>query len=269
MTALHFARTAAYMQGKKVLYIVIEMPKEQLYSRIDAAMTNIETRKFKFGKLTEAELSQWESQLTGIFEAVPEGRLYVHHVPGNCTLERLRQELDYIRVYEQEKVELMIVDDIDMMSSGGRNELEGQIENARGLKSIALEYQLPVWFITQLKTDSYNKDYLDVTDLGWAKEKAKIADQSLAIVKRTPENDAAYYYLQLLKYREGEQQGKRWEIYPLLEKAIMFSGDHATEIVSDKDMISNTKVESNKKLKSVSLPGDDLDDEGLVGGAYD
>lgn len=223
MMALHFARTAAYAEGKKVLYIVIEMPKEQLYNRIDASLTGIETKHFKFGTISDYQIDEWRSKLTGIFKRQPEGKLYVHHISGNCTIERIRQEIEYIRIYEKEEIDMLIIDDIDMMPTV-RNTVEGQVENARRLKGIAIEKFIPVWFITQLRTDAYHKEYLEIEDVGWGKGKVHVSDLALALIKLTKLGEDPSYSAQLLKYREGEMASTKWILHPMLEKAMIFGG---------------------------------------------
>ncbi|HRT03228.1 MAG TPA: DnaB-like helicase C-terminal domain-containing protein [Candidatus Diapherotrites archaeon] len=220
--ALYFARTS-YFNGLKVLYITEEMPKLQVCMRFDSSISGIEYRKFKYGEILPSEQDRWELRFkTDLDELYKMGaRFYVSHIPVGCTLEVIRSEIEHIRISKGEKIDLLIVDDLDMMSFNKRlSEEQGQAENARGLKGIAGEYNIPIWFTTQLATVSYEKDRLATQDVGWSKRKVHVADEVIGLLRTDTDKETNRVSLQLVKYRDG-MMNKLIQLTPDLSRSLI------------------------------------------------
>jgi|GEM_PF-4549199 len=221
MLALHFARNA-FCNGKKVLYIIEEMPLKQIFIRIDAAFAGIEYFKFKSGNILPFEKNKWEVRINELSELSKDGaRLYVVHIPIGCTIEAIKREIEYIRLCRKEKIDLLIVDDLDMMEYPKQlSEEQGQARNARGLKGIAGEYNIPVWFTTQLATDAYKKEFLESHDVGWSRRKIHVADFVIGLIQTETDKEAGTLTLQVVKFRDGEIN-KKIQLTPDLSKCLI------------------------------------------------
>jgi len=231
MLVLHFARNA-FWNGKKVLYIVEEMPLRQVFMRIDAAFSGIEYFKFKSGTILPFEKEKWEMRIKELENLYQVGsRLYVVHMPVGCTVEAIKREIEYIRICKKETIDLLIVDDLDMMEYPKQlSEEQGQARNARGLKGIAGEYNIPVWFTTQITTKAYKKEMLDSEDVGWSRRKIHVADFVIGLVQtevsdineeidRTSDLNKILS-LQIIKFRDGEIN-KTIQLSPDLSKCLI------------------------------------------------
>jgi len=221
MLALHFARNA-FCNGKKVLYIVEEMPLKQVFMRLDAAFVGVEYFKFKSGSILPFEKDRWEVRMNELSKLSEMGaRLYIVHIPVGCTLEVIKREIEYIKLCKKEEIDLLIVDDLDMMEYPKQlSEEQGQARNARGLKGIAGEYQIPVWFTTQITTDAYKKEFLESQDVGWSRRKVHVADFVIGLIQSEADKDAGTLTLQIVKFRDGEVN-KKIQLTPDLSKCII------------------------------------------------
>lgn len=219
---LYFARTA-YFNGLKVLYITEEMPKLQVCMRFDSSISGVEYRKFKYGEILPPEQDRWELRFnTDLKDLYEKGaRFYVSHIPIGCTLDVIKGEIEHIRIGKGEKIDLLIVDDLDMMSFDRRlSEEQGQAENARGLKGIAGEYNIPVWFTTQLATVSYEKEWLATQDVGWSRRKVHVTDEVIGLLRTDADKETNRVSLQLVKYRDGIMN-KLIQLTPDLSRGII------------------------------------------------
>jgi len=221
MLALHFAK-GAFFEKRKVLYITEEMPKLQIALRFDAAISHIAYKKFKFGTVTPGEITRWETRMDDMKKIYDQGgRFYIHHIPLDCSLEAIQGEIEFIQKIKKEKIDVVIVDDIDMMIyPKGMTDEQGHATNAQGLKGLATHYSIPLWFTTQLATSAYEKETTNVGDVGYSRRKIMVSDFAVSLVQTKEDKDVGSISLELVKYRDGFV-GKLMILRPDLSKAII------------------------------------------------
>ncbi len=123
----------------------LEMSKEQLVNRLFAMEAKIDAQNIRSGNLSDNE---WEKLVTSA-ETIAASKLIIDDTPGISVTE-MRSKC---RKYKMDQdIQLVIVDYIQLMSSGGRNDNRQQeiSEISRALKGIARELNVPVIALSQL-----------------------------------------------------------------------------------------------------------------------
>ena len=132
-------------RGQSAAIFSLEMSKEQLVNRLFAMEAKIDAQNIRSGNLDDTD---WES-LAEASEVIGGSKLIIDDTPGISATE-LRSKC---RKYKMEQdIQLVIVDYIQLMSSGGRSDNRQQeiSDISRSLKSLARELNVPVIALSQL-----------------------------------------------------------------------------------------------------------------------
>ncbi|MBK8847564.1 MAG: replicative DNA helicase [Bacteroidetes bacterium] len=144
---LSLARNAAVQFKKAVAVFSLEMSSVQLVNRLISSETEISGEKLRKGNLNEME---WQ-QLNKKIQQLEEAPIYIDDTPAISIFE-LRAKCR--RLVAERKVELIIVDYLQLMQAGGemqRGNREQEISTiSRSLKSIAKELEVPIITLSQL-----------------------------------------------------------------------------------------------------------------------
>jgi replicative DNA helicase len=142
---LSAAKTAAQSYKKHVAIFSLEMSNEQLVQRLIAQETGIDTQRLRTGKLEENE---WPIFIEAI-EKLRETHIFLDDTPG---LTPLQLRTKSRRLHLEYNLDLVIVDYIQLMSSGARAENRVQEVSfiSRNLKILARELNVPVLAAAQL-----------------------------------------------------------------------------------------------------------------------
>lgn len=175
--ALNIARAASRNAGrelKRVLFVSLEMQDIQLVNRVLCAMTGIEGRKINEARLlTENEREALYFTKNVYFE---EGLEIIEE--HSCSLAGLRQ-LCYTLRHEQ-GLDMVVIDYLGLMQGDYRQDKYTQIsEISKGLKSLALELEIPILALSQLNRgveSRVNKEPLmsDLRDSGTIEQDADV-----------------------------------------------------------------------------------------------
>jgi replicative DNA helicase len=142
---LNLAANTALRRGASVAVFSLEMPGEQLVSRMLAAEARINLEKLRSGRLSEDE---WP-KLTHVADQLSQAKLFVDDTPG-ITPGSIRAKCR--RLKRREGLDLVIVDYLQLMSSGQREQSrEQEISRiSRSLKGLAKSLSVPVIALSQL-----------------------------------------------------------------------------------------------------------------------
>jgi len=144
--ALNLARNAAVMFNKPVAFFSLEMSSVQLVTRLISSESYLGADKLRKGDLAQYEWQQLTTKIVPLVNA----KMYIDDTPQLSIFElrakcrRLKQQFDIQMVY---------VDYLQLMTSGGENKgnREQEISNiSRSLKSLAKELDIPVLALSQL-----------------------------------------------------------------------------------------------------------------------
>lgn len=145
---LSIARNAAIDHGKPVAIFSLEMSSLQLVNRLIASESELPAERLRKGQLEEYEFQQLNSKITKLAEA----KLFIDDTPA-LTIFELRAKAR--KLVHQHKIELLIVDYLQLMHAGGEGSKNGNREQevssiSRALKSIAKELNIPIIALSQL-----------------------------------------------------------------------------------------------------------------------
>ncbi len=144
---LSLARNAAVDFKRPVAFFSLEMSSVQLVNRLVSSETEINSEKLKRGEL---ERHEWE-QLNRKVSPLTSAPIYIDDTPA-LTVFELRAKCR--RLAAEKKIELIIIDYLQLMSGGGDNKngnREQEISHiSRSLKSIAKELEVPIIALSQL-----------------------------------------------------------------------------------------------------------------------
>ncbi len=143
---LSMARNIAVDFKKPVAFFSLEMASVQLVTRLISSESQLPADKLKKGNLENFEWEQLNAKIGGLVEAP----LYIDDTPALSIFE-LRAKCR--RLVAQHKIELIIIDYIQLMSSGGdgKGNREQEISAiSRSLKSLAKELNVPIITLSQL-----------------------------------------------------------------------------------------------------------------------
>ncbi len=142
---LSIAKTAAQRHRKRVAIFSLEMSNEQLVQRLLAQETGIDSQRLRTGEISAEE---WDkiSQAVDAFSNAP---IFLDDTPA-ITPTQLRTKCR--RLHMEYGLDLIMVDYLQLMSSGSRSENRVQevSQISRNLKALARELNVPVLAAAQL-----------------------------------------------------------------------------------------------------------------------
>jgi len=158
--ALNIAEHVAVDLEKPVAFFSIEMSREALALRLLSSRAKVDGQKLRKGMLSNDEAAKVRDAASRLYE-VP---LYIDDSPGLRVID-LRAKAR--RLVARHKIELIIVDYLQLMTSGQREEnRQVEVSNiSRGLKSLARELRLPLLAISQLRRESEERNLPRLSDL--------------------------------------------------------------------------------------------------------
>lgn len=143
---LTIAQNAAILEKAVVAVFSLEMSKEQLVMRMLSSEAKVDAHRFRTGYLTRDE---W-GRLAGAIGTLSESKVFIDDTPGISVME-MRAKTRRLFA-EQKKLDLIVVDYLQLMSGGKRSESRQQevSQISRELKALAKELQVPVIALSQL-----------------------------------------------------------------------------------------------------------------------
>ncbi len=143
---LTLAQNAAIQEKAVVAVFSLEMSKEQLVMRMLSSEAKVDAHRFRTGYLTREE---W-GRLAGAIGTLSEASIFIDDTAGISVLE-MRAKTRRL-VAEQKKLDLIVVDYLQLMSGSGRIESRQQEVSkiSRELKGLAKELNVPVVALSQL-----------------------------------------------------------------------------------------------------------------------
>lgn len=143
---LNIAQNAAVLEGAVVAVFSLEMSKEQLVMRMLSSEAKVDAHRFRNGFLTRDE---WGRLAEGI-GTLSEAKIFIDDTPGISVLE-MRAKVRRLAA-EQKKIDLILVDYLQLMSGGKRIESRQQevSQISRELKALAKEMNVPLIALSQL-----------------------------------------------------------------------------------------------------------------------
>jgi replicative DNA helicase len=143
--ALNMAENMAVDKNLSIAFFSLEMSKEQLAERMLCGRARVNSNAIRTGRLPDHE---WQG-LGVAAGTLAEAKIFVD---DSATLTVLEMRAKARRLRAQHKIDMVVVDYMQMMHSGGRVESRQQEIShiSRSLKALAKELSVPVVALSQL-----------------------------------------------------------------------------------------------------------------------
>jgi replicative DNA helicase len=145
--AMNIAENASIEDQKVVGMFSLEMSREALLLRLLCSRARVDSHKMRTGSL-------WREDMTKVVQAMEQlahAPIFIDDTPG-ISLSEMRAKARRLQ-QSQGKLDLLIVDYLQLMSGGGRryeNRTQEVSAISRGLKALAKELTVPVVALSQL-----------------------------------------------------------------------------------------------------------------------
>ncbi len=198
-------------KGKKVLFISREMSQTQLGIRFIAGETYINSNRIRKGNLTEDE---WR-RITEAYAKLGELPIWIDN--SARTISNIRTLAREIK--NKNGLDALIVDYLQLLEALGKHNTREQevAEISRGLKSLSLEFKIPVIVMAQLgrEADSKRPTLKDMRESGaieadadnvfalYKPEKGELDDEFMRYYEQIRQSGRELVELIILKQRNG------------------------------------------------------------------
>lgn len=152
--AMDICRHTAIRDNKPVAFFSLEMNRVELVMRVLAAESGVFLNKLISGQLEQRD---WE-QVAKTLDKIADAPLIVDDSP-NLTMSEIRAKSR--RLSQQQNIELIVIDYLQLLTSGGRTPESRQqevSEFSRSIKLLAKELEIPIIAISQLNRDSEKRN---------------------------------------------------------------------------------------------------------------
>jgi len=193
----------ALTEGKKVMYISLEMSEDKIAQRFDSVMTLIQQRNLKEKFLTVKERLD-------IFQESFEGsKLIIKEFPtGLANINSVRSLLVQLQNYESFVPDLVIIDYLELMrpARDGMPEYQAQQRIAEELRGLAVEANILVWTATQTNRQGRSVKLITDAELADAYGKIRTCDYAISLNQTEEEFDECRMRCYVMKSRNGKQR---------------------------------------------------------------
>jgi replicative DNA helicase len=143
--ALNIAQHVSLKLKQTVAIFSLEMSRESLLTRMLCAAARVDSQRFRAGFLSQEERRKLNHSLHELVEAP----LFIDDTAG---LNMMDMHAKLRRLQQEQKIGLVIVDYLQLMSSPGRQENRNQEVSAlsRGMKLLGKELNVPMMVLSQL-----------------------------------------------------------------------------------------------------------------------
>jgi replicative DNA helicase len=145
--AMNIAENAAIEDGKTVGMFSLEMSREALLLRLLCSCARVDSHKMRTGSLWREDMDK----VVHAMEQLAHAPIFIDDTPG-ISLSEMRAKARRLQ-QSQGKLDLVIVDYLQLMSGGGKryeNRTQEVSAISRGLKALAKELKVPVVALSQL-----------------------------------------------------------------------------------------------------------------------
>ena len=143
--ALNIAQHVGLREKKPVAIFSLEMPKEQLVTRMMCSEAEVDSHRLKTGNMGS---SDWE-KLTNSMSAFTDAPIYIDDTSG-VTVMDLRAKCRRLAMQEKD-LGLIVIDYLQLLEGNSKEDRFQQISAiSRGLKTLARELNVPIIALSQL-----------------------------------------------------------------------------------------------------------------------
>lgn len=189
------------VEGRKVLYISLEMSEDKIAQRFDSVMTLIPQFKLKD---PQSQLSVKER--LEMFQKEFDGQLVIKEFPtGQASINTIRNLMVQLQNYEDFTPDLLIVDYLELMrpTRDVQQEYHAQQRVAEELRGLGMEYNMLIWTATQTNRQGRMVKVITDAELGDSYGKIRTCDFAMSLNQTEEEFDMGKMRGYVIKSRNG------------------------------------------------------------------
>tara|TARA_Y100000034_G_C6864029_1_gene393568 strand:+ start:104 stop:1408 length:1305 start_codon:yes stop_codon:yes gene_type:complete len=190
-------------EGRKVLYISLEMSEDKIAQRFDSIMATMPQ-----SNLVE-EQDRLFKRLHMFSKKYPQGQLIIKQFPtGMATVNDVRALLVQLRNYEHFEPTLIIVDYLELLrpTTEGMAEYQAQQRISEELRGLAVENDCLVWTATQTNRQGRRVKLITDAELADAYGKVRTCDLAVSLNQSEEEFDNHTMRAYVMKSRNSQQR---------------------------------------------------------------
>ena len=190
------------IEGRKVLYVSLEMSEDKIAQRFDSVTTLIPQSQLKD---PSAQLKV-DERLSIFRTNFPDSRLVIKEFPtGTATVNTLRALLVQLKNYEEFEPDVLIVDYLELLRPVRENQHEYQAQQriAEELRGLAMETKVLVWTATQTNRQGRSVKIITDAELGDSYGKIRTCDFAVSLNQSEEEFDSGNMRAYVVKSRNG------------------------------------------------------------------
>ncbi len=199
----------AWEKDFNIVYVSIEMAKEQVGFRADSRLMRLKYRNFRLGQFTDGQLLKWEK---GIQKYRDEKKNYfeILSLPRSCSASDIETELDRVQDQYGQKVDLLIIDYLNIMrpnntSAESSKDWKAQVEIAWDLKEVATDFQeegVAVWTGNQVTDEGEGRGILRKSHVKYGRGIVEVANIVVGLVQDKDDKFENVMRMQTIKLRD-------------------------------------------------------------------
>ena len=192
------------MEGRKVLYISLEMSEDKIANRFDSITTLLPNSKLK-----EPTMQMSLKQRLKIFQDnFPGAKLIIKEFPtGIANVNSIRSLLSQLRIYEEFIPEVIIIDYLELLRPLRIIDIEylAQQRIAEEVRGLAIENNCLVWTATQTNRESKKVCIITDAHLGDSYGKIRTVDWAISLNQTEEEYNNGKLRIYVMKARDAKQ----------------------------------------------------------------
>jgi replicative DNA helicase len=192
-------------QGMNVLYITCEMAEERIAERIDANLLDI-----TLDSLRELPKEAYEKKMNTLKQTV-KGKIIIKEYPtSSASVNHFRVLLDELNLKKKFKPDVIIIDYLNICASS-RMKHNGNVNSymyikaiAEELRSLAVEYGVPIWSATQVNRVGFASTDIGLEDTSESFGLPATADFMFALISTEKLDEMNQIMVKQLKNRYND-----------------------------------------------------------------
>lgn len=190
------------IEGRKVLYISLEMSEDKIAGRFDSIMTLVP--QFKLKQVTSA--TTVKERLSMFREQFPGSDLMIKEFPtGTASANTVRQLLVQLANYDDFKPDVVIIDYLELLRPVRecQQEYHAQQRVAEEIRGVAMQFNNLIWTATQTNRQGRMVKVITDAELGDSYGKIRTCDFAFSLNQSEEEFDNGLMRGYVVKSRNG------------------------------------------------------------------
>ena len=210
----------AFIKGKFVLYITLELSVAKVLQRVDSYIFDCLLSEVS---AVLADEKRWKERMEEVADSGGDLRV-IYLPPGATGLDVFESTLEKVQIQAERSLDMVVLDYMALLSephlrgrSGSRYSELGVI--ATGIRRNALTHQIPIWSACQSRRGSSDQQLVGLDAAADSLEIPRIADTVVSICQTISEQKKDALRLLITKHRAGGGRGKEVNCETAFEKA--------------------------------------------------